>query len=149
MVEQAHGSRDEKLGSTIEVSAQTYDVTLQKLCPIVLGLCDMTGAMVDPTGELHLKGCRPDTLADHLRLIDIAIKDLHNRASVLPTASGNEWLRDFLEPKQVNEHPNVFELRKELESAAQKAKEAKAFAAESKEGQLPAPEMSTPREMNT
>jgi len=87
-------------------------------------------------GILALTGCRPDTLSDFLRLIDVSIKELYMRANVLPTAAGNEWLRDFLTPKVVTSHPSVTEIRKELEAAAQKQKEAKE-AKEAKQDGMP------------
>jgi len=133
VVADASESREEKLAQKTLDAIDTYESTLQKLCPIVVSLCDLTSALSNP-GELALKGCRPDTLADHLRLVDDSIKDMRNRAASIPTGTGNEWLRDFLEPKTVNDHPNVFDLRKELETAAQKQKEQKAYADSAKDG---------------
>jgi len=102
---------------------------LKKLCPIVENLCAMSGASAsierEDGGILQLKGCRPDTLTDYLRQCDEAIKELRARVMSLPTASGNEWLRDFLAHKEVVTYPTVIEIRKELESAAQKVKEQK------------------------
>lgn len=106
------------------------DEMLQKLIPVVGGLCTLTGAAersdAEDGGILSLKGCRPDTLSDYLRLVDVSIKELRARAESLPTATGNEWLRDFLAYKCVQGHPTVTELRKDLEAAAQKQKEQKA-----------------------
>lgn len=99
--------RDDKMARKIQEVVEGYEATLHKLCPIMVSLCDVISAHDNPRGELTLKGCRPDTLTDHLRLVDVAIKELYNRAAAIPTASGNEWLRDFLEPKAVVEHPNV------------------------------------------
>jgi DNA repair exonuclease SbcCD ATPase subunit len=106
------------------------DADLKRLCPLVTTLCAMTGAdgmaAREDGGMLQLRGCRPDTLADHLRLVDVAIKELRQRAQALPTAIGNEWLRDFLAHKEINTPPTVTEIRKELEAAAQQQKEQKA-----------------------
>ena len=114
--------------STLE-GISKRDEDLKKLCPIVETLCSMSGASSavssENAGILQLKGCRPDTLTDYLRLIDVAIKELRSRAESLPTASGNEWLRDFLAYHEVVSHPTVTEIRKELETAAQKVKEQK------------------------
>jgi len=105
------------------------DEDLKKLCPLVEALCTMSGAaervQSDDGGVLSLKGCRPDTLTDYLRLIDNAMKDLRERACQLPTAQGNEWLRDFLAYREINTEPSVTAIRKELETAAQKVKEQK------------------------
>jgi len=138
-----HAKAAEKSQSTkvaAEMSVRSFDTTtagitkrvddLDQLCPLVVKLYEMasavTGGSVDASGGmLALKGCRPDTLSDYLRLIDISLKDLYQRANALPTAAGNEWLRDFLQPKVITSHPSVMELRKELEVAAQKQKEAK------------------------
>ena len=102
---------------------------LAKLCPVVETLCSMSGASAavdtEEGGVLRLKGCRPDTLTDFLRLIDVSIKELRQRAQSLPTASGNEWLRDFLQAKEIVSHPTTTELRKEIEAHAQKVKEQK------------------------
>lgn len=99
--------------------------TLSLLCPIVETLNNMSGAGQHVDTTLRLKGCRPDTLTDFLKNIDTAIKELSSRARALPTATGNEWLRDFLAFKEVVVHPTVTEVRKELETAAQKVKEQK------------------------
>ena len=89
----------------------------------------MVGNAAELDGEdsvLDLKGCRADTLSDFLRLIDIQVREMHLRAATLPTAAGNEWLRDFLKPKVIVEpRVSVLETRKELEAAAQKQKEMK------------------------
>jgi len=102
---------------------------LAKLCPVVETLCSMSGASqlaeTEDGGMLVLKGCRPDTLSDFLRLIDVSLKELRQRAHALPTASSNEWLRDFLAYHEVSSGNNVHEIRKELETAAQKVKEQK------------------------
>ena len=122
---------EQNVGSAaaIERGILKREVDLSKLCPLVLALSSMIGGGADTLsdgGMLALKGCRPDTLADFLRLIDERIKELHQRAETLPTAAGNEWLRDFLRPKEVvSDHPSVTELRRELEVAAQKQREAK------------------------
>jgi len=121
----AHQSSSSALA--IERGIEKRDADLSKLSPLVLSIASMIGCsaeMESDGGLLALKGCRPDTLADFLRLIDTQVKELRQRAEALPTAAGNEWLRDFLKPKEVRVHPNVVELRKELEAAAQKQKEA-------------------------
>eukprot|EP00966_Prymnesium_polylepis_P097788 2264623-Prymnesium_polylepis.1 len=65
LVEVAHGSKNETYIHRMEAVSSTQAEQLQQLCPIVISLCDVTGALIDPSGELALKGCRPDTLADH------------------------------------------------------------------------------------
>jgi len=114
--------------AAIERGIVKRDEDLSKLCPLVTQLCDMVGGGGQTAGDggmLALKGCRPDTLSDFLRLVDVQIRDLYERAEALPTASGNEWLRDFLQPREIQTHPNVVEVRKELDAAAQKQREAK------------------------
>ena len=61
-----------------------------------------------------------------MRLMDVAVRDLRAKAQGLPTAQGNEWLRDFLSYKEINTHPTVMEIRADLEEQSQKQKEAKA-----------------------
>lgn len=114
--------------SSTQAGIAKLEADLSSLCPLVIGLCKVVGGAnveADDGGMLSIRGCRVDTLTDYLRLLDVAVKELHARAGSLPTAAGNEWLRDFLQPKVVTSHPNVTELRKELEAAAQKQKEQK------------------------
>jgi len=126
-------ARQERSAAAIMEGIDKRDEDLTKLCPLVETLCAVTGAaaavQTDDGGALALKGCRPDTLTDYLRLIDIAVRDLRAKAHSLPTAQGNEWLRDFLSYKEINTHPTVLEIRADLEEQAQKQKEAKAAAA--------------------
>ena len=125
----AEAVRSTSSASHVVEGIEKRDADLKKLCPIVETLSTMSGASAavesEDGGILSLKGCRPDTLTDYLRLIDVAIKTLRERAESLPTASGNEWLRDFLAYQEVATHPTVTEIRKELETAAQKVKEQK------------------------
>ena len=133
LVAQAQAEQESGSAEAIVHGIVKRDDDLSKLCPLVVKLCEMVGGspeMVGDGGMLALKGCRPDTLADFLRLIDVQLKELYARANILPTASSNEWLRDFLRPKEVGSRggvalPNVIEIRRELEAAAQKQKEAK------------------------
>lgn len=73
-------------------------------------------------------------------MIDVAIKELRARAQALPTASSNEWLRDFLTYHEVNQGQTVTEIRKELETAAQKVKEQKEAKSVMGGGEQPAAE---------
>ena len=105
------------------------EADLLELCPVMQRLLEQAGGspqQVPDGGMLALKGCRPDTLTDFLRLLDVRVKELHQHAESLPTALGSEWLRDFLRPKEVRVNPTgVMDLRRELEAAAQKQREAK------------------------
>jgi len=105
------------------------EADLLELCPVMQRLLEQAGGspqQVPDGGLLALKGCRPDTLTDFLRLLDVRVKELHQHAESLPTALGSEWLRDFLRPKEVRVNPTgVMDLRRELEAAAQKQREAK------------------------
>lgn len=128
-IDKAQGDRSAIAAQgTLDGIAKRED-DLAKLCPIVEKLTSLSGAAAaaetEQGGVLQLKGCRPDTLTDFLRLIDVSIKELRMRALSLPTATGNEWLRDFLAYKEIVSHPTVTELRKEIEAHAQKVKEQK------------------------
>jgi len=129
VTEVATAQSAETRGAAVLEGIGKRDDDLKKLCPVVETLCKMSGAATaiatEDGGILVLKGCRPDTLAEYMRLIDEAIKELRARAQSLPTASGNEFLRDFLAYHEVCTHPTVMEIRKELETAAQKVKEQK------------------------
>ena len=120
-------ARLERMLSATSEGIGKRESDLVKLCPIVESLTNLSGASeaVSLEGALSLKGYRPDTLSDFLRHIDVALKELRQRAESLPTASGNEWLRDFLRPHEVVSGVTVVEIRRELEAAAQKQKEAK------------------------
>lgn len=138
----AEAEVEERLLTSTNMGIDKLDDDMRRLCPLVLKLWEMVqaagaggGGGGVQGGILTLKGCRPDTLTDFLRLIDVAIRELHLRASSLPTAAGNEWLRDFLLPKTVSSHPTVTELRKELEAAAQKQKEQKEAKSQETNGQ--------------
>ena len=79
-------------------------------------------------GLLALKGCRPDTLPDYLKALDVELKALHLKALNLPSGADrslNARLSGFTQYKVVETHPSVIELRKELEAAAQKQAQAK------------------------
>jgi len=126
----AAAERAERLHADTMEGIEKRATDLTKLCPIVERICQVSGAAAlvhsaDGDSLLTLQGCRPDTLTDYLRVTDSAIRNLRLRAEALPTATGNEWLRDFLRPSEVLAHVAVTEVRKELEASAQKQKEAK------------------------
>ena len=128
VVEREHAATASSGEAAVERGIEKLRGDLKRLCPLVGTLSEMTGAeamaAAEDGGMLRLKGCRPDTLADFLRLIDVAIRELRGRAQALPTAAGNEWLRDFLAHKEINTAPGVLQIR-DLEAAAQKQKEQK------------------------
>ena len=130
VVSKAQVERAERSAVAVLEGIEKRNADLGKLCPLVETLCGLMGgaSMVatDDGGALALKGCRPDTLADYLRLMDVAVRELRDKAHSLPTAQGNEWLRDFLSYKEINTHPTVMEIRADLEEQAVKQKEAKA-----------------------
>ena len=74
------------------------------------------------------KGCRPDTIPDYLRALDIELRELHARAMAVPSGADKSLssrLAGFTREKVVDNHPSVLELHKELEAAAQKQAQAK------------------------
>jgi len=113
--------------ATAELHAQ-----LEGICPAVEGLFALLGAKPpegDADGGLFaLKGCRPDTIPDYLRALDIELRELHARAMAVPSGADKSLssrLAGFTREKVVDNHPSVLELHKELEAAAQKQAQAK------------------------
>ena len=90
-----------------------------KLCPIVESLTSMSGGFLADRGTaaweqethdggvLRLKGCRPDTLTDFLRLIDVAIKELRDRASARRTAQETERQRSYCSSSKDGRRPGL------------------------------------------
>ena len=92
----------------------------------------------DDGGLLKLQGMRPDTLTDHLRLIDEAVKDLRSKVlwmadsrkkliEQLPSTERDlalsspllpDVLLDFSQPKEQEHQPSLNEMHKELEAQA-------------------------------
>jgi len=120
------------LESEEALSMATTDLHAQLacICPAVEQLFALLAAK-PPEGDgglFALKGCRPDTIPDYLRALDIELRDLHGRAMVVPGGvdrASNARLAGFTREKVVDNHPSVLELRKELEAAAQKQAQAK------------------------
>ena len=113
--------------ATTDLQAQ-----LESLCPAVEQLFGLLAAKPpegDADGGLFaLKGCRPDTIPDYLRALDIELRELHARAMLVPSGADKSLstrLAGFTREKVVDNHPSVLELRKELEAAAQKQAQAK------------------------
>lgn len=136
--------KSEQMEEEVVGQISRANAILENLCPEVENLCKVTGATDSVSTAdsmlLQLKGCRPDSLPDFLRLIDISLRDLRARAESLPTAAGNEWLRDFLQPKVVNTHPSVHEIRRDIEVASQKQKEGSGLHLDHKPEQSPGEE---------
>lgn len=125
-----HAQRQSSTDSRLHDAISTLQTQLETLCPAVEGLVNLLDAAPpdDDGGLLELKGFRPDTLPDYLKALDVVAKELHNRALNLPSAQDNNRnprLAGFQNPKVVEPHPSVIELRKELEVAAQKQAQAK------------------------
>ena len=113
--------------ATTDLQAQ-----LESLCPAVEQLFGLLAAKPpegDADGGLFaLKGCRPDTIPDYLRALDIELRELHARAMLVPSGADKSLstrLAGFTREKVVDNHPSVLELHKELEAAAQKQAQAK------------------------
>ena len=129
-VSSVHAQRQSNTDSRLHDAIHTLQTQLETLCPSVEGLVNMLEASPPENdgGLLELKGFRPDTLPDYLKALDVVAKEMHNRALNLPSAQDNNRnprLSGFTNPKVVEAHPSVIELRKELEVAAQKQAQAK------------------------
>lgn len=124
-------------------SLESYETVLKRLCNPVEVIFDKLGSAKlndDDGGMLKLQGMRPDTLTDHLRLIDEAVKDL--RSKVVWMANSRERLieklpapdrdlaasepllpavlLDFVRPKEEDPRQSLNETHKELEAQATK-----------------------------
>jgi len=104
---------------------------LEAVCPAVGQLFSLLAAKPpegDADGGLFaLKGCRPDTIPDYLRALDIELRELHRRAMQVPSGADKSLstrLAGFTRQKVDDNHPSVLELHKELEAAAQKQAQA-------------------------
>ena len=125
-----HAQRVSSTDSRLHDAIHTLQTQLETLCPAVEGLFHLLEASPPENdgGLLELKGFRPDTLPEYLKALDLVAKEVHTRALNLPSAQDNNRnprLAGFTNPKVVDAHPSVFELRHELEVAAQKQAMAK------------------------
>ena len=103
-------------------------MSLRKAIPLVELLYALLRCAPPPGdgGLLALKGCRADTLPDHLQSIHAAIDTLRARAEALPEL-GSAGLAGFLEPPPLQplDHTSISQMRKDLEAAHQKQLHAK------------------------
>ena len=122
--------RAEESEAALETATRALHAELEALCPAIEALFGTLSCKA-PEGDgglFALRGCRPDTLPDYLKALDLETKSLHTRALNLPSGSDkalNARLAGFTQATVVETHPSVVELRKELEAAAQKQAQAK------------------------
>jgi hypothetical protein len=125
----------------VNASIDAYETLLFRLCEPVQLLFDRLGCTA-PTGDgglFELKGCRPDTLTDYIRLIDEQVRANHLRTHNLvperveegeetlavdqpeqkPKRSTLQVLEQFTRAVKLLDHPSVEQLRQALEKAAQ------------------------------
>ena len=114
--------------ATKEEQIAEVEMSLRKAIPLVELLYALLRCAPPPGdgGLLALKGCRADTLPDHLQSIHAAIDTLRARAEALPEL-GSAALGGFLEPPPLQplDHTSISQMRKDLEAAHQKQLHAK------------------------
>jgi len=129
----------EQIGG-VNANVVAHETLLSQLCEPVQLLFARLGctAPTDDGGLFELKGCRPDTLTDYIRLIDEEVRARHVKAQHLvpvpmeevdtlaieapkpkPKRSTLEVLEQFTRAADVLDHPSVEQVRRELERAAQ------------------------------
>jgi hypothetical protein len=129
----------EQIGG-INASIDAHETVLSQLCEPVQLLFDRLGCTApnDDGGLFKLKGCRPDTLTDYIRLIDDELRVRHVKAQHLlpepveevdpravappepkPKRSALEVLEQFTRAAEVLDYTPVEQVRRELEKAAQ------------------------------
>eukprot|EP00965_Chrysotila_dentata_P233364 6199533-Pleurochrysis_carterae.AAC.2 len=132
--------RDLESYEACKAAVESTESLLSTLCKPTETLFSLLECKPPADGGLFLlKGCRPDTLVDHLREVGTQLKLLHYKAMELVMSAENKEendesegeeeggkrqvslaLRSFVQPAVVPNHKSVLDLRKELEMSAQK-----------------------------